>query len=89
MQARRDFHGMHQRHAEDADVEVERHLHVVGIEGEVMDAAGNRSCAHRRMLAVIVAVVQVRIMRVAVRHPAMGMRVRMRFVSLPRESMAT
>jgi hypothetical protein len=30
--ARRDFQRMHERHAEDADVEVERHLHVVGVQ---------------------------------------------------------
>src|SRR5262245_66562 len=36
---------VHQRHAEDADVEVERLLHVVGVQGEVVDAA--RKGLHR------------------------------------------
>ena len=40
------------------------------------------------MLAVIVPVMQVRIMRVAVRHPSMRVRVGMRLVSLPREPVA-
>jgi hypothetical protein len=40
---------MYERHAEDADIEVERHLHVVGIERQVMDAAGEgQSLFHAR-----------------------------------------
>ena len=38
------------------------------------------------MLAVMVAVMQVGIVRMAVRHPAVAMRMRMRLVSLPREA---
>jgi hypothetical protein len=36
---RRHLHGMDERHTEHVDIEVDRCLHVVGAEREVMDAA--------------------------------------------------
>jgi hypothetical protein len=33
---------VHERHAEDSRIEVDRHPHVVGVEREVVDAAGER-----------------------------------------------
>jgi hypothetical protein len=41
-QAGRDLERVHERHAEDPDVEVERLLHVVGVQREVVDAARKR-----------------------------------------------
>src|SRR4029079_6958677 len=38
-EAGRYLHGMHERHADHARVEVDRHAHVLGIEGEVVDTA--------------------------------------------------
>ena len=39
-QARRDLQSVHQRHAEDAQVEIQRHLHVVGVQRKVVHPAG-------------------------------------------------
>ena len=76
---RRHLHRMHQSHAEHADVEVDRHLHVVGVQCEVVDAAGQRPCVvHRRMLAVIVPVMQVGIVRMPVRQGRVPVPVRVR-----------
>ena len=46
-QTRRHFHGMNERHTEHIDIEVDRRLHVVGAECEVMNAAQGR--CHERV----------------------------------------
>ena len=88
-EARRNFQRVDQRHAEHADIEVERHLHVVGVQGEVVDAAGQRPCVvHRRMLAVIMPVMQVGIVWMAMGQAAMRVRMGMRFAPVPGEGVA-
>src|SRR5207253_11328649 len=46
----RHFHGMDERHTEHVDIEVDRCLHVVGAEREVMNAA--QSWCHERTAQV-------------------------------------
>src|ERR1700730_10611302 len=53
--ARRHLHGMDERHTEHVDIEVDRCLHVVGAEREVMNTAQSR--CHERTAQVFMHVV--------------------------------